>query len=293
MPLEPIPWQSLLHRCVIAVALIPAMAFAQGEPEVTPRPAVARPATEVAEVPPVAKKPVDVAANATNLRDARAAMGKWIETQQIISKETRDWNQNKEILASRIEVVKQESIALESKIKLAEAQASESAQKKSELLTENEKLKEQAQNLASTINLMERDVQRILRRAPEFIQARLKPLAERIPADPATTKVSIAERFQNVLGILNDLNKANNETTVNFEVRNLSDGKPSEVRVLYIGLAQAYYLSAQDEAGIGRPGPDGWVWEPANAIADRIRLALDVIASKQKPAFVALPVKIL
>jgi hypothetical protein len=105
--------------------------------------------------------------------------------------------------------------------------------------------------------------------------------------------VSIAERFQNVLGILNDLNKANNETTVNFEVRNLSDGKPSEVRVLYIGLAQAYYLSAQDEAGIGRPGPDGWVWEPANAIADRIRLALDVIASKQKPAFVALPVKIL
>jgi hypothetical protein len=241
----------------------------------------------------VAKKPVDVAGNATNLRDARAAMGKWIETQQIISKETREWNQNKEILASRIDVVKQESLALESKIKLAEAQALESAQKKSELLTENEKLKEQAQNLAVSINLMERDVRRILRRAPEFIQARLKPLAERIPADPATTKVSIAERFQNVLGILNDLNKANNETTVNFEVRNLSDGKPSEVRVLYIGLAQAYYLSAKDEAGIGRPGPDGWVWEPSNAIADRIRLALDVIASKQQPAFVALPVKIL
>jgi hypothetical protein len=41
---------------------------------------------------------------------------------------------------------------------------------------------------------------------------------------PTTTRISAAERFQNVLGILNELNKANNEITVDYEVHTLSDG---------------------------------------------------------------------
>lgn len=277
----------------IAVALLcaaPILAqdpVPESKPPVAPQPEAVKATPELAE-----NRPAGASERSANLRDARTAMGKWIETQQIISKERTDWQQGREILTSRVEVVKQESLALESKIKQAETDAAAAAQKKAELALENEKLKEQAGSIAKTVAAMEIDVRRLLKRVPEFIQERLKPLIERIPEDAANTKVSIAERFQNVLGILNDLHKANNELTVNFEVRNLSDGKPSEVRVLYVGLAQAYYLSAQGEAGIGRPGAWGWTWEPANDLADRLRLALDVISGKQKPAFVPLPVKI-
>ena len=278
-------------RCAIWATLLAGSLAAQ-ESAPTPRVAESQPVASRAESAPATRKSVDIALQTTNLRDARAAMGKWIETQQIISKERKDWSQGKEILSSRVDVVKQESLTLEAKIKQAEAQAAEAAQKKADLVLENEKLKQQAASLAVTVAVMEGDVRALLKRAPEFIQTRLKPLTQRIPEDPKNTKVSIAERFQNVLGILNDLNKANNEITVNFEVRNMSDGKPSEVRVVYVGLAQAYYLSAKGEAGVGRPGADGWVWEPANTIAEKVRLALDVISGKQKPAFVPLPVKI-
>ena len=266
--------------------LIVATAEATAQEAAATRPVDSKPASA-----PTSRPALDLAAQSSNLRDARAAMGKWIETQQIISRERKDWQQSKEILAGRVDVVKQEASALEEKIRTAESAAADAAKKKGELLAENDKLKEQAAALATAVTGMEADVKKVLKRVPEFIAVRLKPLASRIPEDPATTKVSVAERFQNVLGILNDLNKANNELTVNFEVRNLADGKPSEVRVLYVGLGQAYYLSARGESGTGRPGPDGWVWEPNPAIAADVLKTLEIIQGKHKPAFVPLPVK--
>ena len=108
----------------------------------------------------------------------------------------------------------------------------------------------------------------------------------------AQARASVAERAQNVLGILNEANKANTEINVSFEVHNLSDGTPSEVQAIYVGLAQAYFVSAKGEAGVGRPGPDGWVWTPSNGVASRINRALEIIQGKHAPSFVPLPVKI-
>jgi Protein of unknown function (DUF3450) len=75
-------------------------------------------------------------------------------------------------------------------------------------------------------------------------------------------------------------------------VHTLADGKPAEVKVIYVGLAQAYYVSASGEAGIGRPSPEGWQWEPSKAIADDVSNALEILQGKQSPAFVPLPVKL-
>ena len=95
-----------------------------------------------------------------------------------------------------------------------------------------------------------------------------------------------------MLGILNELNKANNEITVSYEVHDLADGKPSEVQAIYVGLAQAYYVSASGEAGIGRPARDGWKWEPSKAVAGDVLMALEILQGKHTPAFVPLPVKL-
>ena len=79
---------------------------------------------------------------------------------------------------------------------------------------------------------------------------------------------------------------------MNYEVHDLADGKPSEVQALYIGLAQAYFVSARGEAGIGRPGPDGWKWVPSKTVAADVLNALEIFQGKQSPAFVPLPVKL-
>ena len=54
---------------------------------------------------------------ARTLEETRLVMGKWIETQQIISKERNEWQQGKEVLLGRLEVVHKEIATLEEKIK--------------------------------------------------------------------------------------------------------------------------------------------------------------------------------
>jgi FtsZ-binding cell division protein ZapB len=226
------------------------------------------------------------------LDDTRAVLGKWIETQQIISKERNDWQQGKEILVGRIDLVKKEIATLEEKIQQTETGISESSKKKEELAVENDQLKAAVAQLTDAVAGMEGEVRRLAKSLPEPIQTKLQPLLQRIPEDPAKVRVSASERFQNVLGILNEVNKANTEITVNYEVRTLADGKPSEVKVVYVGLAQAYYVSARGEAGIGRPSADGWKWEPSKAVADDVLVTLEILEGKHSPAFVPLPVKL-
>lgn len=226
------------------------------------------------------------------LDETRMVLGKWIETQQIIAKERNDWQQGKEILAGRLELVKKELSSLEDKIKSAQTSVDESDAKRSQFEAQNLQLKATGDQLASNVTRLEEEVRDLFTRLPEPTRTKLMPLYQRIPEDPATTHVSVAERFQNVLGILNELNKDNNEITVGYEVRNLADGKPAEVRTMYIGLAQAFYVSAGGEAGIGRPGETGWKWEPSKAIANDVLTAFDILQGKHTPAFVPLPVNL-
>lgn len=246
-----------------------------------------------ASVPAVAKvEPEAASQNPPSLEKTRMAMDKWIETQQIISKERKDWQQGKDILVGRLDLVKRETDALQEKIKQADTGVTETDTKRKELLAENRQLEDATALLTQTATSMEKEVRKLFKQLPEPIQTKLQPLYERIPEDASKTRVSIAERFQNILGILNEVNKANNEVTVNYEVRKLADGKPTEVQAIYVGLAQGYYVSARGEAGIGRPTAEGWKWESSPAAAPSILTTLEILQGKHTPAFVPLPVKL-
>lgn len=227
-----------------------------------------------------------------SLENARLTLSKWIETQQIIAKERNDWAQGKEILQGRIDLVGKEVAVLKEKIAQSEAAVAESNKKRDELVKENDQLKALAGQLDGAARSMESQVRGLSTAMPEGVLTKLQPLLARIPADGATARVSTAERFQNVLGILGEMNRANSEISVAYEIRKLADGSSSEVQVVYVGLAQAYYISPTGEAGVGIPGPDGWQWKPLPEAADEILFALEVIQGKHSPAFVPLPVTI-
>jgi hypothetical protein len=245
----------------------------------TPQPTSAEGEADVGEPPP-------------SVEETRLTLSKWIETQQIIAKERNDWQQGKEILEGRIELVSKEVSQLKERIAQSEAAVAESNRKRDKLAAENAQLKETGGQLSGAVTVMEAEVQKLARLAPEGLATKLAPLLQRIPTDATTTRVSAAERFQNVLGILNELNKANSEITIAYEVRQMADGSSSEVQVIYVGLAQAYYLSPRGEAGIGRPTAEGWTWRPAPEEAGRIYTALEIIQGKHPPAFVGLPINI-
>jgi hypothetical protein len=232
------------------------------------------------------------AARQPTLEETRLTLAKWIETQQIIAKERNDWQQGREILQGRIDLVGKEVGVLKERIRQSEEAVAQSDRKRDELLAQDAELKTLGEQLATAATVMEEQIRGLLKQLPDPVKGRIAPLVERIPADPAATRVTPAERFQNVLGILNEVNKANSEISVAYEIRTLADGSSSEVQVIYLGLAQAYFLSPKGEAGIGRPTEDGWKWEPAPGAANQILLALEVIEGKHVPTFVPLPIKI-
>lgn len=228
----------------------------------------------------------------SGLEATREVLGKWIETQQIIARERNEWQQGREILGGRIELLRKEQAALHEKLEQARLALSETDSKRTELRKEDDDLVALTARLADAVAKLETDLRRLSASLPDPTRKRLQPLLQRMPEDAAVSRVSVAERFQNVLGLLNEVNKDNAELKVEYEVRDLADGRPSEVRTMYVGLAQAYYVSSGGEAGIGRPSPAGWTWQPAKSIASDVLRALDIVQGKHTPAFVPLPVKI-
>jgi FtsZ-binding cell division protein ZapB len=228
------------------------------------------------------------------IESAREALEKWVETRQVISKEKQEWAFAQEMLNERIELVQNEIKSLREKIAKAEQSISEADKKRSELVEENEKLKSAADTLKTIVTKFESRTGALNKKLPEPIRERIKPLSQRLPEDPNETKLSLSQRFQNVIGILNEVNKFNRgEITVTSEVRTLADGSVAEVTALYVGLGQAYYTNNDGTiAGVGRPSEDGWVWEPANDAAGRISDAIAILQNEQVASFVPLPVKI-
>jgi predicted nucleic acid-binding Zn-ribbon protein len=229
---------------------------------------------------------------AAQMKASREALAKWVETQQIIAKEKKDWQTGREMLSSRISLVKGEIADVEEKMKDTTSAGAESVQKKSDIAHEEATLKEAAAVVAARTAGLEKDIKALMPRLPEPIKAKVEPLVARMPADPEHTQISVAERLQNVVGILNEVGKFNGEITLATEVRTLADGKPSEVRTIYVGLAQAYYVSASGEAGVGRPSDNGWTWESKKDLAKEVQHAVEILQTKAKPAFVPLPVAI-
>lgn len=233
------------------------------------------------------------AAESKDVDGVRAALEKWVETRKVISQEQRDWALGKEMLHERIDLVQQEIDSLKEKISDAEKSISEADKKREELVVQNEELKKASSALNGTVLALEENTQSLLKRLPDPIRERVKPLSQRIPEDVEETQLSLAERFQNIIGILNEVNKFSREITLTSEVRSLPDGTSAEVTALYVGIGQAYYTSADGKiAGTGTSSADGWVWTADNGIAADISQAIAILKNEQVAAFVQLPVEI-
>jgi FtsZ-binding cell division protein ZapB len=223
----------------------------------------------------------------------RAALEKWVETRKVISQEKQEWALGKEMLGERIDLVQREIDSLRTKIAEAQKNISEADAKRSDLLTENEKLKEASASLVEQLVSLEIRTRTLLAKLPDPLRERVRPLSQRLPENTGDTKLSFSERFQNVVGILNEVNKFNREITLTSEVRSLPDGSSAEVTAVYVGIGQGYYVSADGKnAGTGSAPGESWVWTPENRIADQVAQVVAILKNEQVASFVKLPVEI-
>lgn len=225
--------------------------------------------------------------------DVRTALEKWVETRRLISLEKRDWATGKELLQARIEVVRGEIAALRARIEETEKSAADADEKLAELVAEKDSLAQAASSLQERVETLEARTRALLARLPDPIRERVRPLSQSLPGEGAETELSLGQRFQNVVGILNEINKFNREIAVTSEVRELGGGATAEVTAFYVGIGQGYYVTANgDAAGLGSASAEGWTWSAQDDAAPEIARAIRILRNEAPAAFVRLPVRI-
>jgi hypothetical protein len=224
----------------------------------------------------------------------RETLTKWVETKQLISKEKSDWASGKDILEDRVRLAEAETTTVRDKLKEISTAVAEAQKKRDELAAQNDKLKATAEKSKAMVIAAEKKLRPLIPQLPEPLREKLKPIIARFPEDSEKSTASMAERLQNVLGILDQASAFNSTVASVKELRTFPDGTRAEVTTVYLGLSQAYYTNREGTlAGIGHPGPDGWVWKPDNANGKKILLAVHILEGKEKGAtFIDLPVKI-
>jgi hypothetical protein len=199
----------------------------------------------------------------------------------------------REILNDRLALVQREIASMQARIGEAQKSTADADAKKKELAEENQKLIQASAGLTGTIATLETRTRTLLRRLPEPLRERVKLLSQRIPEDGGVTRLSLSERFLNVVGVLNEVNKFQREVTVTSEVRKLGDGSSAEVTAVYVGIGQGYYTTANGKAaGIGNATAEGWEWTAANAAAPQIQKLIAIMKNELPAEFVPVPVKV-
>lgn len=227
---------------------------------------------------------------ASSGREARDSVGEWVEIQRTISREKRDLALSRETLSQRIALMEREIEAARARIATAKASLAEAEKTRAALAEEKDALVGATASLADALVALESRTRELFERLPAPSRAKVEPLAERIPAAGEATEQTLARRFQNVVGLLNEVNKFQQDIAVTREVRELSEGVSGEVSVLYPGLGQAWFAGGNGTiAGRGSPAAGGWTWTPANEHAGEVAEAAAILQNERPARFVRLP----
>jgi hypothetical protein len=244
----------------------------------------------------VALAAVSIAAGVPDRGDVdevRAALEKWVEVRRVISKERQDWALGREMLTDRIAIQRREIETVRAAVASARESVADADRKRAELLAENEALAGASARLAEVVRTLETRTRSLLARLPDPIRERVQPLSQRIPdgQEGQGSRLALSERFQNVVGILNEVDKFQREITLSSEVRELGDGTSAEVAAIYVGIGQGYYVGANGRfAGRGDGAGESWTWTSDPAAAADVAAAIAVLKNERVAEFVRLPV---
>lgn len=229
-----------------------------------------------------AQEAADPGAQEAAVVELRAAISKLVDVQTLESKERNDWQARRASFESLLELHQRELKLLDEELAQAGTTAPAYEEQTTELKAGIEELK-QARALAA--EAVARTLPRLIQLAARFPE----PLRLEVETELADLEAHRAEdeprdALLTMLSVIDKAEQFNRRFTRSTEVH-----QGSEVQVLYLGLAQAYYMNRSDKAGVGRPGPQGWVWKSRREIRDSLEAAFDIMDKKRPPATVILP----
>jgi len=223
---------------------------------------------------------------------ARQTTIQWIETRKAINSTIRDWADQKQSLELTAELLETEIGVLDGQIAKAKEASMADNTKRAELFGKLKSRNELLDLAAKRLGGVEAKIAGFAGLFPPVLGERVAPLMRRFPQAGVPSQLPVSQRLQTLLTIFNEIESFNARFTVVPEMRGLN-GTQVRVQVLYLGLAQAYYVSKSGRlAGVGRPGSEGWIWTPNNQLADDVTRAIRVFKDETVPTLVNLPVEL-
>jgi hypothetical protein len=211
----------------------------------------------------------------------------WITTRRLISEEAAAWKTEKATLAELNAIRAKETSQLDEFILAAGSRVGELSEKRAQAASERDQLKKWRGEFEAGFAKLEADTRKVLARFPVPLRDKIDDTVQRIEeADPERP---LQDRVRDVLLVLQSAKEFDDTFTVTSEIREVG-GKEIEVRILYLGLSQAWYVDAAATlAGYGQPGANGWTWTEDRSIAASVRDAIAIQTGEATAAFVTLP----
>jgi hypothetical protein len=229
--------------------------------------------------------------------NGRAALEQWLETRRVESRERADWKLERELLVDSQRFLHAERERLQELLEDLSQRQDATAMERHRLNAEREGLDATAAAMIKVLPQMEQRLLGLAAGFPDPLRAQLAPLLRRLASaeKPGQVQVGLAERLQNIVGILTEADKFNATLTLTREIRDdLQNGIPAiEVRTLYVGISMAYFVDGSGRhAGVGYPGSHGWQWQVLSNHAVAIGNFIDDYEGSGQIRLVRLPAEI-
>ncbi|KAF0094422.1 MAG: hypothetical protein E1N59_1953 [Puniceicoccaceae bacterium 5H] len=230
----------------------------------------------------------DTTAVKKEIDSTRDSISAYVRVRQDIARDRNEWQAEKEIIQRRIELFEQEKADLQEQIKEAESKASSAQQVIAQKQDTINKLTSATDVVQESLPEYESRIADLVQYLPEDLKKQLEPLTSKLGNSSTSNRMAV------VVGVLNQLERYNNQFNFTTDTKQTGEGQSKSVDVMYVGLGQGYYVDQEGTiAGVGIPAKGGWKWTERNDLAPQIRRAIAYYNGEIKPAeFVQLPVDI-
>jgi hypothetical protein len=227
------------------------------------------------------------------LTEARAVLETWVQTRQLIARTRTEWQADRDVLEQTVALYERELKGIDEALSKVSTNQTQAVRERDEAET----LKRVSAEALDAAKVFAGGLEFALRQTVPQLPAPLQDLVRkdlaRLPADPANTRMTAAERIQVTVAVLNEIDKFNNAVNVFSEKRANAKGEEVAVQTLYVGLGAAFFVNdTADFAGVGAPGKDGWHWTVQSELAPTVLEALKVYRNEHSARFLKLPVTI-
>ena len=230
-------------------------------------------------------------ASAATLQDL---VRQWSAIRREIAAENREREAKKAQWQREISLLEAEKAALREELSRWGDFPESAAAERLDLASRKERAATTLQALVPVVRRAEANILKWCGRIPPSLAENTEKAFGRIPdASRPPDTMSVSRRLQVVVALYAQIEAMQHSVHVTRELLPLGDGARRECEVIYLGLTRGFAVTADERwAGIGEPGPDGWVWNARPGIASSVRRAIRVFQRQGPAEMVPLPLSV-